>query len=658
MAKKIAAKLRAFALAASLFLLTVCVFLPTLKNDFVNFDDPIYVVENIHVNHGLTWAGLKWALYGTDGGLWLPLTWLSHMVDCQIYGIKPWGHHLTSVLIHGINTTLVFLWLRRMTGAMWKSFVVAAFWGLHPLRVESVAWLAERKDVLSALFWLLTLLVYTEYARNSETNLPAKRKFYALTLVFFMLGLMAKPMLVTLPFILLLLDYWPLNRLNKKEKILWLFFEKFPLVILSGIFSIATFVIQKNEKFVATFSQLSFSERIENAIVAYVRYIGKTFWPENLCVYYPYSDHWQAGIVFSAVVLLMFISSVFIWQRRQHPYLLIGWLWFIGTLIPVIGLVQVGKQAIADRYTYIPQIGLLFCIVWGVSALTAKWKWQRHGLSLMSIMAIAICVELTCRQIDFWKNSETLFRHAIAVTEKNALAYNNLGGALLANGQIDEAIENFQKALQVNPNYTEAHYNLGDAFLRRGQIDEAIQQFQKALQIDPKHAKSHADLGIALYQLGRIEEAIEQYRAALEIDPDNTKTHNDFGLALEQAGRMDEAIAQFQKALAIDPQNAEAHFNLGNIFVQTGQFEKAIAYYKRALEINPNDAEAYNNLGLAFYQSGQRGKAMASAQRALQLANEQNNVNLTKIISKQLNSYQVNSGIQNGSLTNTLISQP
>jgi len=661
-------------LSLLLFLLSACTFVPVLKNGFINFDDPIYVTENVHVNQGLSCASFKWAFHGTDGGIWLPLTWISHMLDCQIYGLKPWGHHLTNVLIHAMSTALVFVWLFRVTGAKWRSFMVAALFGLHPLRVESVAWVAERKDVLSVMFWFLTLLAYTEYVKKSPTKHSIAKRFYALTFLFFIFGLMAKPMLVTLPFVLLLLDYWPLSRIQERKSVRKLIIEKWPFFVLSILASILAFFVQKSG--VVLLGQLSFFDRIKNVIVSYVQYIGKTFWPENLCVYYPYPDYFSFGTVFASVVLLVIISAVFIWQWRRHPYLLVGWLWFLGTFMPVIGLVQVGKQAVADRYTYIPQVGLLLCLVWGAHALTKTWKRQSLILSATAIAIIIACMMLTCRQIGYWRDSETLFGHAIAVTKNNAVAHislgnafiqsgriddaivqyqeaseinpnsaeaqNNLGNAFLQKGKVDEAVIHYQKALEVAPGYAQAHDDLGDVFLHKGNESAAIQQFQMALEIDPKDARSHIDLGIALYQSGRMDEAIVQYQMALEISPDDTKTHNNLGLALYQSGRTDEAAAQYQSALDIDPKNADAHINLGNFFLQAKQFDDAIIHYEKALEIDPNDAETHYALSLALSQLGRTDKAIASAQRALRLANEQNNSALATAIQWQLKFCQTN----------------
>ncbi|HLZ54371.1 MAG TPA: tetratricopeptide repeat protein [Verrucomicrobiae bacterium] len=639
------------ALSLLLFLLTVGTFLPTLKNDFVNFDDPIYVVDNIHVNRGLTWAGVGWAFHATAGGIWLPLTWLSHMLDCQLYGLKPWGHHLTNVLLHALNTALVFSWVRRMTGATWRSFLLAAFFGLHPLRVESVAWVAERKDVLSGLFWLLTLWAYVEFVKRSQSNASGAKRCYALAVVFFLLGLMAKPMLVTLPFVLLLLDYWPLSRLRDGQNNMGrLMVEKWPFFLLSTLASIVTFVVQQHEKAVVWIPPRF---RIENAVVSCVRYIGKLFWPENLCVYYPHPGYWPLAAVFLSAILLAIISLIFIRQRRRYPYLLFGWLWFLGTLIPVLGLVQVGQQAMADRYTYLPQIGLMFCLVWVAQALTGTWKRQTLIPSLVATAAIIACMILTGRQIAWWRDSETLFRHTLAVTNKNILAHIDLGMALCDAGRTDEAIEQYHAALRINPDDSLAHNDLGVALSRQGRLAESISEYRQALQIQPGNADAHRNLGDALSktghnaealtqlqqalalapedaatrialgnvlnQLGRPADAIGQYQQAIRLKPGSAEVYNSLGVTLGRLGRREEAVQQLQKAVRLAPDSSDFHYNLGNALVRIGDLDGAIEQFRTSLKLDPQAADAHNNLGAIFLQQKRLNEAIVQFQEALKL---------------------------------------
>ena len=633
-----------------LFLLTTCLFLPTVRNDFINLDDPIYVVENVHVNQGLTWAGVEWALRATAGGIWLPLTWLSHMLDCQLYGLKPWGHHLTNVLLHAVNTVLVFLWARRMTGATWRSFFLAAFFGLHPLRVESVAWVAERKDVLSGLFWLLTLWAYVEFVKNSQTRAYGAKYFYALALAFFVFGLMAKPMLVTLPCVFLLLDYWPLDRLKSGKNIGRLMVEKWPFFLLSAAASIVSFSVQDQNKAIVWTSA---GFRIENAVVSYARYIGKTFWPEDLCVYYPSPGYWPLDMVLLAVLLLAAVSLVCLRLRRQHPYLLFGWLWFLGTLVPAIGLVQIGQQALADRYTYIPQIGLMFCLVWGAQELAKSWKWQGLILSVVAMTAIIACMTLTCRQITWWKDSETLFRRATAVTERNILAHIDLGVALCDAGRTDEAIEQYhvalrynpddalahddlgvalkrkgdlagsireyQQALQLQPDLADAHMNLGMALSQAGSNNEALAQLQQALILNPDAADAHIALGNVLNQLGRPDAAVSQYQQSLRLKPDSAEVYNSLGVTLGRLGKQDEAVGQLREAVKLAPESSDFHYNLGNALVRTGDLDGAIEQFQASLELKPQEADAHNNLGAVLLRKKRVNEAMLQFQEALKL---------------------------------------
>ncbi len=639
------------ALSLLLFLLTACTFLPTLKNDFVNFDDPIYVVDNIHVNPGLTWAGVGWAFQATDGGIWLPLTWISHMVDCQLYGLKPWGHHLTNVLLHALNTALVFLWARLVTGATWRSFFLAAFFGLHPLRVESVAWVAERKDVLSGLFWLLTLWAYVEFVKKSQSHASGAKRCYALAAVFFLLGLMAKPMLVTLPFVLLLLDYWPLGRLRDgRNNMGRLIVEKWPFFLLSASASIVTFVVQQHEKAVVWIPPRF---RTENAVVSCVRYIGKLFWPENLCVYYPHPGYWPLAAVFLSAILLAIISLIFIRQRRQYPYLLFGWLWFLGTLIPVIGLVQVGQQAMADRYTYIPQIGLMFCLVWGAQELTRTWKRQTLILSIAATTAIIACMILTCQQIAWWKDSITLFRHTLAVTNKNilahidlgmalcdagrteeaieqyraalrinpdeSLAHNDLGVALGRNGNLAESISEYQQALQIQPGYADAHRNLGETLSKTGHNAEAATQLQQALALDPAAAATRIALGNVLNQVGRPDDAIGQYQEAIRLKPGSAEVYNSLGVTLGRLGRRKEAVQQLREAVRLAPDFSDFRYNLGNALVRIGDRDGAIEQFRASLKLDPQAADAHNNLGAILLQKQRLDEAVVQFQEALKL---------------------------------------
>ena len=599
------------------------VFSQTLGHEFVNYDDNIYVYENPEVTRGLTLNGIVWAFIHIHASNWHPLTWISHMLDCQFYGLSSGGHHFTNVLLHMTVTILLFRVLRKATGALWRSAFVAAVFAVHPLHVESVAWVAERKDVLSGVFFMLTIGAYVRYARHPWS--PAR---YGLVVFLFALGLMSKPMLVTLPFVLLLLDYWPLNRLRADAGTQAVFrlagelvpkrliFEKLPLLGLAAASCIATLFAQTGA--IRSFAQISIPLRIGNALVSYVSYLKQMFWPSGLAVLYPFPANgrplWE--VILALILLLSMTAGVFI-LRKTRPYLLVGWLWYLLMLVPVIGFIQSGLRAQADRYTYLPQIGLYVLLTWMAADLCAGWRHRRAllgGLSIIILTALIVCAHM---QVSYWKNSESLWTRTLAVTTDNYIAHNDFGGALAQAGRLDEAIVQYQKALEIYPDSAEAHNNLGSALFQKGRVDEAIAQYQKALQINPDHAQAHYNLGIALMQKGRVDEAIAQYQKALQINPDFADAHNNLGSALMQKGRVDEAIVQYQKALEIRPNYVEAYNNLGNALFQKGRVDEAIAHYQKALAIQPDYAIAHNSLGLALLQKGQVDEAINCFQQAL-----------------------------------------
>lgn len=581
-------------LCVLLFVLVVGVFLPAINNGFTNYDDNLYVTSNPHVQGGLTRETTKWAFRSSVSGNWHPLTVLAHMLDCQMFGLKPRGHHLTGILLHALNAVLVFVVLRRMTGAAWMSLFVAVLFGLHPLRVESVAWVAERKDVLSVMFWMLTLLAYTRFVEESRSCGAKASLYYGLALASFSLGLMSKPMLVTLPCVLLLLDYWPLNRFDDKRA--WtLVVEKAPFFLLAAISCVITFVVQQHSRAVAPLGAASLTARMGNALVAYVLYIGKLFWPVDLAVLYPFRT-WSIKIVLLTGFLLLCFSVFAIARRRQHPYLPVGWFWFVGTLAPVIGLVQVGSQAMADRYTYVPSLGLLILLVWGAHAVTKSWRQGRIAVSVVSVVVMLLCILLTYRQIGYWKDSETLWRHTIAVTHNNYIGHNTLGTALHHKGNLDEAIGEFQKALKLDPDYADAHDNLGATLYVKGNLDGAIREFQEALKLKPDYANAHYNLGVALQNKGKADEAIAQYREVIGLNPDYVKARYNLGTALLSRGDIDEATFQFQEALIIQPDYPEAHNGLAAVLVRKGRYDEAIGQYQEALRLKPDYAEVRKNL--------------------------------------------------------------
>ena len=607
--------------AAILALVTLALYWQATHHDFINYDDDEYVTSNIHVQNGLTVESVKWAFLNPVSANWHPVTMLSHMLDCQIYDLKPWGHHLTSLLLHAFNTVLVFLLLRRMTGARWRSALVAALFAWHPLHVESVAWVAERKDVLSGFFGLLALLFYARYAQSEPQSSKFKIQNYLLSLFFFALGLMSKAMLVTWPFIMLLLDYWPLQRITDDKwqvaSFVRLVREKIPFFALAATASAATLVVQKGA--ILSAENMPMGARVGNALISYCRYLGKIFWPTDLSIFYPHHKYWPLEQVLLAASFLGGVSVLLFLMRRRWPFLLMGWLWFVGTLVPVIGLVQVGGQAMADRYTYLPSLGLFIIIIWGAYELT--WRWRYHVIisSVAGSVAIILCLCVTSQQLEYWQDSETLFGHALAVTEDNYVAHNNLGLALEKKGQTDEAIRQYQEAIRLTPGFAEAHNNLGIALQNQGQLDEARSQFQEALRLEPNNAEIHNNLGASLSETGQTDQAIGQLQEALRLAPDNSDAHNNLGKALGMKGQTDEAIGQFREALRLNPGFAEAHNNLGIALRQRSQIDEAMSQFQAAIRLKPDDAGFHNNLGATFYQKGQADEAIAQFQEALRL---------------------------------------
>lgn len=584
-------RLPVWLMAVLLALVTMALYWPATRSDFINLDDADAVTTNVHVQDGLTWEGVKWAFFKPANSNWQPVTVLSHMVDCQLFGLKPWGHHLINVLFHALNAVLVFALLQQMTGATLRSLIVAALFAVHPLRVESVAWVAERKDVLSGFFGLLSLVFYARYAQGQiENDREPKRGAldsplstltsgnYWLVLLFYLLGLLSKPMLVTWPFVMLLLDYWPLRRFElptldsdqsragSRPSTTWrLVREKLPFFALAAVTSIVTFVVQKGGGALAAGENQPLGARSGNALISYCRYLGKMFWPMDLAVFYPHPEYWPLAKELLAGVSILGISVLLSVQRRRYPFSLIGWLWFLGMLVPVIGLVQMGEQAMADRYTYIPSLGVLILAVWGAYELTRRWRHHVIVLSVAGSVAIVLCMASTRQQLAHWQDSEALFRHALAVTENNYLAHFNLGMALDEKGQTDEAISQYQEAIRLKPDYEYAYNNLGIALGEKGRPDEAIRQFQTAIRLNPDYATLRYNLGNFLYKKGRTDEAIEQYQAAVELQPDLAQAHYNLGIALYEKAQTDEAIRQFQEVIRLKPDHAEARNNLGKI---------------------------------------------------------------------------------------------
>jgi Tfp pilus assembly protein PilF len=592
-------------------LLLVAVTLPVYwlvtRCDFVKYDDPDYFTANFHVQTGLKPANFVWAFTTRHASNWHPLTWLSLMLDEELFGKSPFGPHLTNLLLHAANTALLFLLLRRLTAATWRSAVVAALFALHPLHVESVAWISERKDVLSTFFGLLSLWAYACHAqcltgdicRLTRTDSVLSRvtcrssHFYWLALLFFALGLMSKPMLVTLPLVMLLLDWWPLQRVTSGQ---WpvagnrsLVLEKTPFFLLSAASCVVTFIAQQKGGAVTTLTRISLSQRLDNAFVSYARYLGKTFWPVNLAVLYPLPAHWNAGLVIFSVLLVIGLSVAAVWVGRKHPYVPVGWFWFVMTLVPVIGLVQVGIQSMADRYTYLPLIGVFMVLVWGFGAVCAGRRLPGPLIIFLAMTVLAVCAVRTRDQLRYWRNDETLFRHTLAVTENNYLAYNNLGTCLSEKGQLAEAMDCFHKSLQIKPDDSDVLYNLGNAFARLGNWDEAINNYKRALQIVPNQPDILDNLGFAFAARKQFADAIACFEAALKLDPDSSDAHNNLATVLFIQKRFDEAIRHYREAIRITPGNPQIFSNLGDALVKQGQTAEAMRSYQEALRLNPGD---------------------------------------------------------------------
>ncbi len=580
----------------SLAAITWLVFGQTVRHDFVNFDDHVYVYDNPLVTRGLTINGIVGAFTHAHARNWHPLTTISHMLDCQLYGLNAGGHHFTNLALHTIAVLLLFRVLRVATGALWPSACVAALFAIHPLHVESVAWVSERKDVLSAVFFMLTLAAYVRYARA-----PSPGRYFIVALMF-TLGLMSKPMLVTVPFVFLLLDYWPLRRFDKvpllksrggivgwlNRRPNYLFLEKTPVLVLSGLSCLVT--IRAQDSATGLLEQLPFTWRLNNALLSYIEYLRQTFWPTRLAVFYPHPNNalsiWQITL---ATTFLLAISAMAILLRKKRPYVLAGWFWYVGMLVPVIGIVQIGEQGHADRYTNLPQIGLFLLIVWTAVDFSTAWRVRREYLWLVATATIAILSYGAVVQTSFWKNSEGLWNHTLSVTSNNDFAHNNLGFLYLRRGELDKAISHFKTALKIRSGNSETRYNLGTALV-------------------------HTNLANALAREGRPEEAVRHYEEAIKLRPDYGDAYYNFGSMLFQQGRIDDAIAQWQKTLAMQPNDAGAHTSIGNAFLQKGWPDKAIAHYQKALEIDPREVNARNNMAWVLATSSDasiRNGAMA-----------------------------------------------
>jgi len=623
-----------------LVLITIVAYWQLPGHDFLRFDDKRFITKNIHVHKGITWESIAWAFSITDYDYWHPLTWLSHILAFQLFGLKASMHLLINLFLHIANILLLFIVLKRMTGFLWRSAFVAALFALHPLNVESVAWASECKNVLSTFFWMLTMFTYARY-----TERPGFYR-YLLTFLVFALGLMAKPMLVTLPFVLILLDYWPLCRFklfqsgvmgheirqsilygSRWSPVLRLVLEKVPFLFLSAICIYLSSLSVQRLGIVISTASVPMKLRIYNALVSYVSYIKKMVWPHNLAVYYPYPESIPFWEVAGAALFLLCVSIFVFRALRSKPYLAVGWLWYIGTLIPAIGLIQAGLwPAIADRFSYVPLIGLFIVIAWGIPDLVARWRYKKIVLAITAILLLLTFTTETWFQNRYWQNSVTLFTHSVNVTPNNFVAHNILGNTLEKQGKLIEAISHYAEALKINSNYAEAHNNLGYTLTRQKHYKEAIYQYNEALRINPTYTDAHNNLGTALLHQGNEKAAIYHYYEVLKSNPKYAGAYYNLGKISLNQGKTEEAINLYRKALTFEPEMIQALYNLSWIFAthKDKRFRngiKAIELAEKLCKISQNNQPlALDALAAAYAETGKFDSAVLTAQRALKLA--------------------------------------
>jgi tetratricopeptide (TPR) repeat protein len=631
--------------------ITWLVFGQTLWQGFINYDDDVYVYENAQVMGGLTLKNITWVFTHYDCNFYHPLTMLSLMLDHQLYGLHAGGYHLTNLLIHAASVILLFLVLRQMTGALWRSAFVAAVFAVHPLRVESVAWVAERKDVLGAFFFMLALGAYVRYVRK-QSSLAR----YLMVVVIFELDLLCKPTAVTLPFVLLLLDYWPLQRFEisplnfQRSTILRLILEKIPLLALAVAAGVVTYFAEGNA--VISVADISMPLRIGNALISYVVYLCQMVWPTGLSLLYSYPVKsrllWESLLAF-LVLAVISAGALLFWRKR--PWFLVGWLWYLGMMVPMIGIIVITPAAHGDRFTYLPQIGLYVLLTWATADLCATWHHRRlvlGGCSTIILVALVFCAH---KQTSYWRNNESLWTHTLACTTGNFMAHNNLGIALFQKGNVDEAIAHYQQAIRLKAGDAEAHINLGIALFNQGRTDDAISEYQIAIRLKPDDFRAHHNLGIALDKKGQTTDAISQFMETvrlkpdmaeaheslgsallnqgqldaatsqfletIRLDPNDAEAHYNLGTTLDKKGHADAAISEFQQAARLNPDNAVTHYNLGNDLLNQGRIADAISQFKAAIRSQPDYAEAHNNLGSAFNQQGQTDEAIGQFQAAI-----------------------------------------
>jgi len=680
-------KSKSILICALLALITIAVYWQVGEFEFLDWDDTIYLTENAAVQSGVTFGAIKWAFSSFHATNWHPVTWLSHMLDVQMFGMNAGRHHLTNLLLHICNTLLLFLILLRMTGLAWRSFFVAALFAVHPLHVESVAWVAERKDVLSAFFGMLAIYCYTFYIQNQ------KLKWYLLVVICFAVGLMAKPMLVTFPFILLLLDYWPLKRfptqypldsntvmLGQRSSVAYLALEKTPLLVLTIASSVVTFFAQDKGGAVTSLDDsmahasvdsvvigFGMAERFSNAIMSYASYLSKTFYPHNLSFFYPFRTDIQNEILIQSALLVLGVSLIAVWQVRCKPYFFVGWFWFIGMLVPVSGVVLVGWQSMADRYTYLPLVGVFIAVAWGVPELAKRWPGHKKILAFSTAVSLLACAALSYIQVGYWRNNLSLYQHAAEVVPESAFVHFKLGTTLAEKGDYDAAKVQFEMALHIQPFDLRTRFNLGLVLLRLKQFEKAIEAFNEILKRYPSYVTAERQIEIARSMLrqqqmmiainnsseiymrrgmlferqGRIQDAILVYKQIVQHKPEYIEAHQKLGFLFYKLHRVDEAIMHYKMLVRLQPDSAAVYYNLGLAFADKNQLDEAIEHYQHALRIQPEWAEIYNNLGVAFFRKNLAEQAIKSFEKALQLKPGyiQAKNNLDRVINVQPNGY-------------------
>jgi len=676
-----------------LTLLTFGAFERVRHNEFVDYDDDALITENPHVSTGLTQENIRWAFaFSEEGhcGNWHPLTSLSYMLDCQLFGLKPAWHHLTNLFFHIVNTLLLFAVLKRMTGTLWQSAFVAAAFALHPLHVEPVVWAASRKDVLSTMFWLLTMAAYLRYVKAPDVSR------YLLTLLSFALALMAKSMVVTLPFVLLLLDYWPLQRLklsaldghtasaddnrsatDVRKAACRLVAEKIPFIFLAIILSIITLRMQSSAGAVQS---MRLTQRMAIAVVSYCQYLIKMVWPANLAVLYPLPNVVYISSLSANLIVLVALTVVAVYYRRCRPWFLMGWLWYLGTLVPVIGVVKVGVAAIADRYTYLPSIGLFIIVAWAAAELFSRWRYGKLLLTALAVVILSAWTVCTWFQVAYWRDDITLYEHTLDVTENNFVMHHNLGVILTDQGRFEEAAVQFRQALRINPRLYDAHNNLGMILFEQAKYDEAAAHFNEALRIKPDFHNARQNLGIVYVAQGKLEQAAEQFQEALRLKPDWPQIHNKLAVVFLRLGRLDDAITHYEYSVELEPDQPDVHKELGMLFLQQSDFERVIFHWQKALDLQPQSIELMNNLAwivatnpnprfrdpqkavslaeraceissyqvpgsldtlsAAYAAAGRFSDAVATAEKALDLARAAKQEQLEKDIQKRLDLYK------------------